>query len=504
MNFPNSKRIGTLGEMDIERLFISWSWNVGVDRIDTGYDLFVAPDSEKYSGARFLIQAKGTARKGVGCVVARVAKARLREYAVNVHPVFVVRVTGDGRLFWVHAQRWAAEYPGKLVGSGYSEIRFPQDNDLCDREFFERYLEKVLMGRSAALADNELEDSRMLNSLDSRVGVRLNRGANGLQHEIYAKSEPVQAKFHFKTLGGKENLERANEALGFGLPGTFDVGDLDVTGSPVFSAIAGKKVPTAKISIEQSPVGTSTIRLFPGTKFSINSPGLSIRARVYRGLLGLAVSTEGMDCLFDVKLLLPFPDGSRQPQFKLGIRSSAVAGRAIQELDELAPLANWVDKVNAERALYLETSFKGKSGRLIPESNAYDSLQETLRWFLLLGRLHLVAKALDSDFSLSQDPVFSHQDFLDINLAYALLKGETTTINLSDISFRPNEGEVVPSGEHDAVLNTSLRFSLFDRTVGEIPVTIRLSNFVVKTDLETGVVLLKKGGEGVAEISHAA
>lgn len=211
-----------------------------------------------------------------------------------------------------------------------------------------------------------------------------------------------------------------------------------------------------------------------------------------------------MDCLFDVKLLLPAPGGPRKPQFKLGIRGAAIAGMPIQELDELAPLANWVDKVNAERALYLETSFKGKSGRLIPENNAYCSLQETLRWFLLLGRLHLVAKALDSDFSLSQDPVFSYQDFLDINLAYALLKGETTTINLSDISFRPNEGEVVPSGEHDAVLNTSLRFSLFDRTVGEIPVTIRLSNFVVKTDLETGMVLLKKGAEGVAEISHAA
>ncbi|MBR8657739.1 hypothetical protein KDH83_30960, partial [Achromobacter sp. Marseille-Q0513] len=262
------------------------------------------------------------------------------------------------------------------------------DNDLHDRELFEKYLEEILVGCSAVLAGSEPEDSRMLNSLDPRVGVRLNRGPNGLQHEIYAKSESVQAKFRFKALGGRENLERVNEALGFGLPGTFDVGDLNVLGSPVFSAIAGKKISTAKLSIEQSPVGTSTIRLFPGTKFSITSPGLSIRARVYRGLLGLAVLTDGMDCLFDVKLLLPAPGGPRKPQFKLGIRGAAIAGMPIQELDELAPLANWVDKVNAERALYLETSFKGKSGRLIPENNAYCSLQETLRWFLLLGRLH--------------------------------------------------------------------------------------------------------------------
>lgn len=504
MNFPDSKRTGTLGELDIERLFVSWSWNVGTDRIDTGYDLFVAPDSKKYSGARFLIQAKGTARTSRnGCITAKVSKSRLREYAVNVHPVFVVRVTGDGKLFWIHAQKWASENPGHLCGDGYSQIRFELKNDLSDRSAFEAYLDALLKDRSIFPIVHESDDFRALNSLDPNVGVKISQGPHGLQHEIYAKSEPVRATFNFRAQGSRENVERATEAIGFGLPRTFDVEELSVVGSPVFSAIAGKKISNAKISVQHIPSGYSTIRLYPGKKFSINSPGLNIRARMFQGTLGLAISTESLDSVFNVKLLLPLPGGPQKPEFSFGMNTAAMTGKAIREFDELAPVANWVEKVNVERALYIEASHKDKTGRLNPDEDAFLSYGPLLRWFLLIGRLHLVAKALDSDFSLPPDPLFSHQDISDIDLAYCLLKGDATKINLKRLVFTPEEGVVVPSGEHDAHLNTSLRFSLFGQNVGEIPVAIRLNKFCVEIDPNTGEVSMSKAADGNAEISHA-
>ena len=82
MNFPENQKTGVLAEIDVERLFTSWSWNVGKDRIDVGYDLFVMPDHAQYQGARFLVQVKGTAqKKKKGIIVAPVSKDRLRQYA---------------------------------------------------------------------------------------------------------------------------------------------------------------------------------------------------------------------------------------------------------------------------------------------------------------------------------------------------------------------------------------------------------------------------------------
>ncbi|WP_131224887.1 DUF4365 domain-containing protein [Achromobacter marplatensis] len=504
MNFPDSKRTGTLGELDIERLFVSWSWNVGTDRIDTGYDLFVAPDSKKYSGARFLIQAKGTARTSKnGRVTAKVSKSRLREYAVNVHPVFVVRVTGDGKLFWIHAQKWAAENSGQLRGDGYSQIRFALENDLSDRYLFERYLEQLLKDRPQFPIVHEADDVRVLNSLDPNVGVKISRGPHGPRHEIYAKSDPVHATFNFRAPAGRDNLQRATEALGFGLPRTFDVEDLSLLGSPVFSAIAGKKLSNATVSIQPIPARYSTVRLYPGCKFSINSPALVIRARFFQGALGMAISTDNMDSVFNVKLLLPQPDSPQKPEFSLKINDTAMAGKPVKEFDELAPVANWVEKVNLERSLYLEISYKGKTGRLNPDSGAFLACEPLLRWLLLIGKLHLVAKALDSDFTLPSDPYFSRQDVSDIDLAYCLLKGDATKIHIKRLLFTPRDGVAVPFGKHDYYLSTNLGFSLLGQYVGEIPVTIRLSKFSVETDADTGNVLISKGADGSAEIAHA-
>jgi len=504
MNFPDSKRTGTLGEIDIERLFISWSWNVGTDRIDTGYDLFVAPDSKKYYGARFLVQAKGTAQTSRnGWVSAKVSKSRLREYAVNVLPVFVVRITGEGKLYWVHAQKWAVENPALLCGSGYSQIRFELKNDLLDRNAFEAYLGGLIKDQVRFPMAHELEDFRALNSLDPNVGIKISHGASGRQYEIYAKAKPVRATFKFKASGNAENIQRAAEAFGFGLPRTFDVENLSVEGSPVFSEIQGKKASSAQITIQPVPSGYSTLRIYPGRKFSINSPGLAIKARMYRGPLGLAISTDGLDSVFNGKLLLPLPDSPRQPEFSFGINSAAISGKALKEFDELASIANWVDKVNIECALYLEASHKGKTGRLNPVEDAFKSYEPLLRWFRLLGRLYLVSKALDSDFALPPDPHFSRQDIADIDLAYFLLKGDTTRINLKRLRFTPEANIEVPPGEQDARLDTNLKFSLLGQLVGEVPVTIRLKKFHVEIDSDTGSITMSETADGSAEISHA-
>jgi hypothetical protein len=169
MTLPNNQKTGALGELDVERLFISWGWNVGRDRIDEGYDLFVSPDWSTYRGARFLVQVKGTAkRKGKGAIVAPVSKLRLRQYAENPLPVFIVRVLADSSLYWLHAQHWTSSNLHRLSGTGTAGVRFEALHSLSDRDVFENYLGKVL--RQAPGNSDEIlklnEESLLLNSLD--------------------------------------------------------------------------------------------------------------------------------------------------------------------------------------------------------------------------------------------------------------------------------------------------------------------------------------------------
>lgn len=91
MNYPITQQTGALAEHDVTRLFLTWGWTVGQDRIDVGYDLTVEPPQDRFKGHRFLVQVKGTASRKGGKVVAPVAKKRLRQYAINPLPVFLIR-----------------------------------------------------------------------------------------------------------------------------------------------------------------------------------------------------------------------------------------------------------------------------------------------------------------------------------------------------------------------------------------------------------------------------
>lgn len=504
MNFPKSKRTGTLGEMDVERLFISWSWNVGTDRIDVGYDLYVAPDFEKFSGARFLIQVKGTAKSNKnGRITAQVSKTRLREYAVNVHPVFIVRTTGDGRLFWIHAQEWAAKNRGALSGDGKSQIGFPLENDLRNRNAFERYLEQVLPSIHNDFLDKSIEEFEILNSFNSEGELAISRRSGNGGSASLKTSVQEKTTIRFTASGDFENIDLANEAIGFGLPRSFDVEGLNIKtgGLPILPA--DEQFPNAKISIVHKPRGYASIVFFPGRNFSINSPGFVIKARVYKGAWGMALSTEGMDSLFDLKMLLPMPHLNKRSTFTWGVRSAALAGSPIQDINELGPLVNWIEQVGAERALFLEVSFKGGKGRLDTESDSFDLYGELLHWLHLIGRLHLVSKALNSNFVLPSAPVFSSQDVSDIGLAYALLKGDVKAVNLKSIIFTPAEDCELAGDDHNAVVKTVLKFSILGQELGDIPVDIQLNNFSIKRIEGAGHLELVKSQNGVAMISHS-
>lgn len=159
MNFPENRRTGRLAELAVENLFTSWSWIVGHDHLDEGYDLNVEPDRTRYSGARFLVQVKGTARSKGNSITAPVSKRRLRQYLINPHPVIIVRSTADGTLYWIHAQAWCKKNKDRLAsGDGNCSVRIDKASKLEDRESFERFLDRVLApserkpGALAALA----------------------------------------------------------------------------------------------------------------------------------------------------------------------------------------------------------------------------------------------------------------------------------------------------------------------------------------------------------------
>lgn len=62
----------------------------------------------------------------------------------NPHPVFIVRSTANGVLYWLHAQRWAESNRDRLEGEGKVSVGMDIAQRLEDKDAFMAYLDKVL------------------------------------------------------------------------------------------------------------------------------------------------------------------------------------------------------------------------------------------------------------------------------------------------------------------------------------------------------------------------
>lgn len=505
MNFPENQQTGALAEIDVERLFTSWNWNVGKDRIDVGYDLFVMPDHNQYQGARFLVQVKGTAKKKKkDVIVAPVSKDRLRQYAADLLPVFIVRATSDGNLYWLHAQSWTNSNRERLKGSGNSGVRFSPAQKLSDRQAFETYLQEVLRPAKAetVVLPDLAKESRFLNSLDPCLGVHISVQDKAKRHEIFARSKEVESKIAFVPQRSPENLENLREVIEFGLPRSVEVESFKLTGSPLLDELSKKIPKKGTLAISPASKDAGVVRLYPGDRYSITAQEFSLDAELFRGMKGAAVSNETKDSAFDLNIRIVQHELSGQITVNIGFRVPSIAGRPIQNIDALRPLANWAEQVMLQRAIFFELAFMGVRAPWVAPEDAIKELYPFLRLARTLSRLHLVAKALDSAFTLTEDFEFSTEDIGDIDLAFALLKGERRAVNVGPIELVP----VLPLADvlgENYYCTTTLSMTIFGHLLGEIPVGIELSGFLTERLPDGKKFRLSMGETGQAWISYA-
>jgi hypothetical protein len=502
-NFPDSHRTGAVAEIDVERLFISWGWNVGHDRIDAGYDLHVTPDRAIYKGFRFSVQVKGTAqKKRKGVIVAQVSKKRLRQYAEDFLPVFIIRTTPDGSLYWLHAQSWAKENRHKLGKSGSSGVRFEPSQTLAKKENFENYLNSIFQSHQHLSEPHHesILESTFLNSLDTRLGVRLREIDKEKVHEIFAKDESVCAELSFNPHTSPENLKELRDAFEYGLPRSIEVDNLKLTGSPLFDHIANG---TMRGSLSISPIynQAATIHLFPGEKFSVTASELVMSAERFIGQKGIVFTNERNDGDLDISIRFFEEEGSLKAKGNIKLRPS-LTNTPIKDHPTLNLLGSWAEQSIRQQTFSIEIVMNGVRLPLPLLQTEDNQTWDFVRLSCVIGRIYLIARAVDSSFTLPVSFSISPEELSEIELAYTLLKGERREIKISTFEFEPTE-EININDDHDFAYTTLLKIKILDQLLCEIPVLIELYGYQLKKISGSKNLRMVQSNTETAWISYA-
>lgn len=504
MSLPETQKTGALAEDDVAQLFLSWNWVWGRDRIDIGYDLSVAPDHELVKGGRFLVQVKGTTKKSKGAVSAPVSKSRLREYAENVLPVFLVRVSAEGDFYWLHAQEWARLNQKRLSGNGDSVVQFDPQKKLSDKQSFQEYVVAVmrpLAERKDGLSELAKERTRHLNSIDDRFSVRVGMKNGQEQVEIFARSEAVKSSFKFSPSPGDQNIASLKEAIEFGLPASVEVDTFRMEGSKLFDEIGAGGEFKGTIKIQSNNQDKGSVHIYPGAKHSIAAPELVIPAILSRGNRGAAISGSDGESLVDLSIRMTSENGRGKARVNIKLDAGKLAKRPIKFHAEMAAIAVWADQVLAKEYMRIELWFLGVRAPLDTSSGFIEEMSDFLEMARAIGRLHQVARTLDSELTLAEDFGFSEEDFSDIYLAYVLLKGEKRAINFGPVEFEPSHS-FDSRPKRDFVITTSIMFTICGQSLGVIPVAIELPSAAIEAVPNTSRYRLSQAEGSSAWISY--
>lgn len=481
MSLPRNQQTGATAETVATLAFQRWGWNVGRDRVDDGYDLIVTPDRDRYKGHRFLVQVKGTEIiEEPSSVRAPVERFRMRQYAADPDPVFVLRVLANGEIYWIHAQEWAERNAERIQGDGHVSILCDPKQDLRDRERFESCLLSVLGplladDRSLAIVQAE---SQFLNSLDPRFGVRLSVSETGKEHQIFARQENVSTKLKFKPSPSGSNFDTLREVFDYGLPGAIDVSEFRLEGSSLFEHLQSGPL-TGNLTISPLDRSRGSVRLYAGREPSPKFASLAIEADLTRGAKGTAISNKQYTYPIDLDFRFQLEEGMPNVNLSFRFRQELIVGKALQDFESLDAFAPWAEQALMNDALTIQLRFLESTMSFTLDKEQMELIYDLLCWVRNLGRLYRVARALDSAFILPTEPTFTLANVSDLALAYSVLRGERPAIKLSAFEIAPAKECELPSPVFLRLTN-DWEFGLFDMPLGHIPVVIDLSNYEVE------------------------
>ncbi|WP_369975494.1 hypothetical protein [Xanthomonas bundabergensis] len=508
MNFPRTQKTGRRAELAAEDLFTSWDWNVGQDHIDIGYDLCITPDYATYQGVRFLVQVKGTIVSSAQ-LKALVAKNRLRQYAADILPVFILRVAPNRTIYWVHAQAWALTHQDVLLGSGKGTVTFNSAQTLADREGFERYLQAVVTPLLKTKDPLSIERGDRPFNLDPRKidhpaqkSSPIQQAKQGTEIE---EPEPA-AHLSFRPIRNPENIERLREAYEYGLPRSFDVSDFNIKPPENLSTlIQPLSLSGGKMTMRQNPSKQGLIFICPGSEYSVLAQELVLPVHLFSGLKGYGITNELNPSVVDVLLRLTPEGGMLKTNFNIGIKLASTKGKPLRLFNELAPLASWAEQVADEDSLHLALELDGRRVEFKPAVKSVERLLPVLQRIRSLSRLHMIARTLKSEFHILEEDIFTPEDFQDIDLVFELLRGEQKSVNLGPMEVSPINEEArgwrEASGEF--FCETQWALEVAGKVIGDIPVEIRMPGYVMETIPGSEKVRIVKGESGQAWLSYA-
>lgn len=492
MSLPPTQQTGALGELAVTQTFISWGWNVGQDRIDIGYDLFVAPDHKIYKGARFLVQVKGTTKSNKdGHIRAPVSKIRLRQYAESITPVFIVRTTQEGFIYWLHAQEWARRNESHLSGNGYIKIPFDRLKTLSNRNDFEDYLLSILT----------IDISKTIQSpektLNSNSKIRANE--NVTPPDISNNTEP---QLSFIPAPGKENYKNFKDAIYFGLPSKFAVKKFDISGLPLPDELPSSFT-QGNVTLDPLEAVPGVIRIIPGAKRNLTSTELALEVELFSGQKGFAVSNTRLSNLLDI--CIRFTQNSKfsfTPNISISFRKLSLSKTPIKDVDYLSQIYLWAEQALHHQGFYLELSSIYHKAPLLPPDGIQQSTVDFLHLAHTLGKIHLIARATDSPLCIPAKFSISRTELENIDKAFALLRGDQLEVTGLSMELEPVT-TISPTDKATLFGTKTIATTLFNQELCKIPTRFDLVDFRIDNIPNSSKMLITPGEYGKSWISYA-
>lgn len=496
MNFSREQQTGELAELAVRALFTKWGWLAGRDFLDAGYDLSVEPSRDLFHGSRFLVQVKGTLQKGWRGLTVSIAKDRLRMYAENRIPVFIVRSTPDGKLYWLHAQEWAKGKDERLLGEGKTGVRFDHERELNDQKQFTNYLLEVFRPqaqRRGASSSLIRDRETYLSGLDKRIDVKIAADRKGESISLYGKGSGEVGRFHFRPTADPQNLSKLSNLFEFGLTANVEADDFRMSGSALYEALGLTERHQGRLTIGPTHTIPGSIRLLAGSDPSPLAPALAFEATLSAGSRGVSFSNAHTNNLLDLTMRMWDSGEAFQMDIHIAVRDRLLSRAPIKDIAELDTLLSWAEAALDAEGIAIELDVSGRAR--LPALG--DQLREALaffRYIAQLGRLHKVALFLNSPLVIEGKLEISEHEESMIDLAYQILRGQRCKAGEFSAEL-DGIGDKQISDEMIYQVCTNLQLTVDRKVLGDLPIAVELERYTIEDDAGKKRLIGKSGAQ---------